>query len=172
MSHQSRVIPDPFEFARRGEDLRGELDARGLPRLATHIQDSGAGQRVDYVLTGRRVEGKSFLDIVATADLNMQCQRCLGDVRCAVEAKSSLLLVPQGEKLPDEGLEEDDFDPVHARRDFDVLGAVEEELLLALPLAPTHDDCNLPAARENGDERSPFAVLKGLKPSGGANRND
>ena len=33
----------------------------------------------------------------------------------------------------------------------------------ALPLAPTHDDCSVPVARENGDDGSPFAVLRGLK---------
>ena len=43
---------------------------------------------------------------------------------------------------------------------------IEEELLLALPLAPTHENCSMPAAQENGDERSPFAALKGLKPRG------
>ena len=166
MSHQTKVIPDPFEFARRGDALEGELDARGLPRLSDSIRDVGAYQMVRYKLSGFRLEGKSYLDVHATADLSFQCQRCLGDVRYPVEAQSRLLLVPRNEELPDEALEVDDFDPVHAGHDFDVLGAVEEELLLALPLAPTHEDCSAPVARENGDDGSPFAVLRGLKISG------
>lgn len=166
MSHQTKVIPDPFEFARRSDVLKGELDARSLPRVLESVRDVGVQQLVRYALTGFRLEGKSYLDVQATADLSFLCPRCLGDVRCTVEAQSRLLLVPKNEALPDEALEVDEFDPVHAGRDFDVLGAVEEELLLALPLAPTHENCSVPAARENGDDGSPFAVLRGLKTSG------
>jgi len=166
MSHQLEVIPDPFEFARRGNTLAGEVDARSLPRLADVLRDSGGEQLVRYELSGLMRDDKFFLDVVATANLTLQCQRCLGDVQCTVEADSRLLLVPKNENLPDEGLEEDDFDPVHAGHDLSVLGAVEEELLLALPLAPTHEHCSVPAAKENGDDRSPFAALKGMKTRG------
>jgi len=166
MSHQLRVIPDPFEFARRGDTLQGEVDARSLPRLAESLRDLGVPQMVAYELSGSVVEGKSFLTVLASVELTLECQRCLADLPCVVSADSRLLLVPRTEELPDDELEEDDFDPVHAWRDFDVLGAVEEELLLALPLAPTHEQCSVPVAKENGDERSPFAVLKGLKTGG------
>jgi len=166
MSHQQRVIPDPFEFALRGAKLDDVVDARTLSGVAGSLRDIGAAQHVHYELSGVRLDGKDFLSIAVSASLTMQCQRCLGDVRCEVEANSRLLLVPQTEELPDENLEQDDFDPVHAWRDFDVLRAVEEELLLALPLAPTHQQCSVPTAKENGEDDSPFAVLRGLKTSG------
>lgn len=166
MSHQPQVIPDPFEFARRGNTLSGEVDARSLLRLADDLRDLGVVQPVCYELSGSRRDDKLFLVVTASAHLTLQCQRCLGDVQCLVEADSRLLLVPRTENLPDEELEEDDFDPIHAGHDFNVLGTVEEELLLALPLAPTHGDCSVPAAKENGDDRSPFAVLKGMKTRG------
>lgn len=166
MSHQPEVIPDPFEFARRGFSREGELDARALPRLVDCLSNVRVEQGVRYVLSGRMRDEKHFLGVQASAWLTMQCQRCLGDVQCLVEADSRLLLVPRNEALPDEGLEDDDFDPIHAGHDLDVVGLIEEELLLALPLAPTHENCSMPAAQENGDERSPFAALKGLKPRG------
>ena len=162
MSYQTQVIPDPFEFARRRNTLHGDVDARSLPRLAAELQGVAA-QPVSYELLGSQVDDQCFVSIAASASLIMQCQRCLGDVCCEVEVDARLLLVPKGEAMPDEDLEIDDFDPVHAAHDFDVLNAVEEELLLALPLAPTHDDCSVPAAKENGDDRSPFALLKSLK---------
>lgn len=123
-----------------------------------------------FELHGYRVDDSSFLEIRVRAEFLMTCQRCLDDVACTVEAESRLLLVPPGEALPDEDLEDDGFDPVHVWRDFDVAGAVEEELLLALPLAPTHEHCDMPAARERGGDDSPFAVLKGLKASGGRDK--
>lgn len=167
MPHQLLLISDPFEFARRGDAARGEQDARGLPRLAAELRDTGLEQPIRYELMGSMIDDKSFIEIVASASLVMQCQRCLGDVEYTVEAESRLLLVPRGQPMPDEGLEEDDFDPVQAGRDFDVLAAVEDELLLALPLAPTHDNCSVPVAKENGDDRSPFALLKGFKAKSG-----
>lgn len=172
MSHQPKLIPDPFEFARREDALRGELDARNLPRVQDVLRKTEEVQPVSYALRGYRLEGKSYLAVEASAELLMQCQRCLGDVRCTVEVDTRLLLVPRGEPLPDDELEDDDFDPVHAWRDFDVLAAVEEELLLALPLAPTHEDCSVPVAKGNGDDASPFAALRGFKASGGAKTDD
>ncbi|MDQ7988141.1 MAG: YceD family protein [Candidatus Dactylopiibacterium sp.] len=163
MSHQPRVISDPYEFARRGFTLAGEAEVREFSRLAGVVREAGLGASVAYEVRGVLIEGKAFLDVVARVGLVTECQRCLADVTTPVEAGSRLLLVPPGEDLPDEDLEEDAFDPVHVWRDFDVLGAVEEELLLALPLAPTHVDCSVPVARENGDDSSPFAVLRGLK---------
>jgi len=168
MSHQPQYIFDPFEFAQRSDALDGELDARDLPRVAevlrgTQAWRQGKPQPVRYELTGCKIDDKSFLDVVATAELIFRCPRCLDDVACTVDVEARLLLVPKGEELPDEALEVDEFDPIHAERDFDVTGAVEEELLLALPLAPTHEGCSVPAVQENGDDRSPFALLKGLK---------
>lgn len=172
MSHQPHVISDPFEFARRGNTQEGELDARDLPRLADSLSGAETVQPVRYELSGFVRDDKCFLAVVASANLTMQCQRCLGEVECLVEVDSRLLLVPKTEDLPDEGLEEDDFDPIHAGHDLSVLGTVEEELLLALPLAPTHENCSVPAAKGDGDERSPFAALKGFKPKADAKRND
>jgi len=171
MPHQPQFITDPFEFARHSSVLNGEFDARHLPRLAELLQGTdawrrGTPQSVGFKLAGVQIDDKLFLDVVATANLTFQCQRCLEDVCCTVQANARLLLVPKGEALPDEGLEVDEFDPIHAERDFDVMGAVEEELLLALPLAPTHAGCKTPAAQENGGERSPFAQLAALKAKG------
>lgn len=163
MSHQPETIHDPFDFARRALELTGTVDARLLPGLSDVIIDQGSAQMVEYSVTGHVRDGKCFLDIAATGVLFLQCQRCLGEVGSEVDAQSRLMLVPQGQDLPDDGLEDDDFDPIHAGVDFAVLAAIEEELLLALPLAPTHASCSVPAVKENGDDRSPFAALKGLK---------
>lgn len=165
MSHQPKVISDPYEFARRGDSLAGTAELALFSRVASEARET-AGRQVAYELTGFRQDDKSFLEVRAEVVLPMTCQRCLGEVECTVEGLATLMLVPPGEALPDDGLEVDDFDPVHVWRDLDVLEAVEEELLLALPLAPTHEDCRMPVARENGDDSSPFAVLKGLKTPG------
>lgn len=166
MPHQSLNIPDPFEFARRQLALDGRLDARELPRLAQMIRGAEQAQPVEYALAGRQRDDKLFIDVTVRAELVLECQRCLEDKRETVTAQTCLLLVPEGTEMPDDELEVDEYDAIRAGRDFDVLGAVEEELLLALPLAPTHAACKMPAAQENGGERSPFAQLAALKAKG------
>lgn len=170
MSHQLRVIPDPFEFARVGGEIAGEIDAGSLSRFAGLLRADGGASSVQYRLNGAMRDGKAFLDFSISAQLMLTCQRCLGVLECPVEVENSLLLVKPEEALPDEELEDDGFDPVHAGRNFDVLEALEEELLLALPLAPTHSDCSVPVAEASGDDRSPFAALKNLRIQGASEK--
>lgn len=163
MSHQLHHIADPFEFARSGSEESGELDAVLLPRLEGVLRPDGGVSSVRYQVSGVVQDEKPFLRVHVDAHLMVTCQRCLAAMACDVEAEGKLLLVRPGEALPDEDLEEDDFDPVHATRNLVVVELVEDELLLALPLAPTHEKCKVPAAKDSGDAGSPFAVLKNLK---------
>lgn len=167
MSSIQRVLPDPFEFARTGAELKGEVDAGVFERLADILRPDENGHKVSYTLTGSREDDKSFLHLQAEGALTLGCQRCLENLRCDVTVDSRLLLVPNGAQMPDDELQDDDFDPIHAGHDFDVLAALEEELLLALPLAPTHSQCDLPGSERNiGGKESPFAVLGRLKQGG------
>jgi hypothetical protein len=48
-------------------------------------------------------------------------------------------------------------------RELDVAELVEDEILLALPVAPRHEKCGLPGAADAGERINPFAALSGLK---------
>ncbi|MBB4010888.1 uncharacterized metal-binding protein YceD (DUF177 family) [Niveibacterium umoris] len=76
------------------------------------------------------------------------------------------LLVPPGEVIPDDELEEDSFDAIAAERNLDVLALIEDELLLALPISPRHEVCDTPQPRERDDSASPFAALASLRGAG------
>jgi uncharacterized protein len=165
MSHHNASIPDPFEFARRGAVLEAEVPAGGFARLADQLRPAGVKHAVKYHVAGERLNDKEFLVVAVQADMVLGCQRCLGDVVCPVEAHTRFLLVREGDELPDEDLAEDDFDPIHANRNFDVLALVEDELLLSLPLAPMHEDCSVATEGQQNDLASPFAVLGKLKRS-------
>ncbi|MFA9438503.1 DUF177 domain-containing protein [Uliginosibacterium sp. sgz301328] len=170
MSHQQNDTPatiaDPFEFARRGGRIEGVVDAAGLPRLIDMLR-STASQPVGYVVTGESEKSalgeKLFLHVQAGGELVLGCQRCLEELPYVVDVDARLLLVSADEPLPDDELEDDSHDPVHAGRDFDVRQALEEELILALPLAPVHDVCDAPVEAVRDEDASPFAALKSLK---------
>jgi len=95
----------------------------------------------------------------------MVCQRCLVafDLPLAVELK--LLLVEAGEMAADcEGYEAWEFEET----DVSPAQIVEEALVMALPLAATHDestDCGAALVAEQAEEQKtalPFADLKSL----------
>jgi uncharacterized protein len=41
-------------------------------------------------------------------------------------------------------------------------GLIEDELILALPFAPRHEDCRPAGAGDSAESDSPFAALRGL----------
>lgn len=164
MSLRPIYLSDPFEFARRASRLDGRMDARGLERLGDVLLDIGSEQPLSYVVSGWREGDRSHLELSIEGEVVLRCQRCLGEMRHVVDVEARLLLVPKDEQLPDEGLEDDSCDPVHAGRDFDVLAAIEDELLLVLPIAPLHaHDCAARQDEAGAGKPSPFAALAALK---------
>ncbi|MFT3736175.1 MAG: YceD family protein [Rhodocyclaceae bacterium] len=165
-------LSDPFEFARRGQVLEGELSVRQLERVLEMIRPDGLEAAVSYRWEGSRQGDDAFLVLRISGDLVLACQRCLTDVVCSVSAERRFLLVPEGEDLPDDDLAddlaEDDFDPIHAGRNLDALSLLEDEVLLSLPAFPMHQDCSAPNGRGGPVEQvqdavSPFAALGKLK---------
>jgi uncharacterized protein len=51
-----------------------------------------------------------------------------------------------GEEWPDDDLADDSADAIEAEKALAVLSLIEEEVLLALPIAPRHEQCEPPSA--------------------------
>lgn len=155
------VIDSP-DFARHGGSLGGSVAVAELSRLTDQLADAAGS--LAFELRGMRdEEGKSFLALRVTGSLNLRCQRCLSPLSYPVAIESKLMLVAPGEEWPDEELEDDEVDAIEANPELAVLPLVEEEVLLALPVAPRHEVCALPAKVEAEPRPSPFAALAKLK---------
>ena len=157
-----QVVVDGLEFARLGRRLAGKVPIRALSRLADQLAD-GDGE-IAWELRGERdEEGRAFLCLQLSGKLRLRCQRCLGSVDEALAVTSRLLLIEPGHAWPDEELAEDGFDAVEAGKEMALAPMIEEEVLLALPIAPTHGTCDQPLSSHEEHEPSPFAVLAKLK---------
>jgi uncharacterized protein len=102
--------------------------------------------------------------------IDLQCQRCLGKLVFPVLLKTNLLVLTD-EQTGDAG-ELEDLDGVPAAPATDVWSLVEDEVLLAIPLAPRHgeNECS-PAVKGTGNAAaSPFAALARLTQERGKNR--
>ena len=91
------------------------------------------------------------------------CQRCLGGVKFPLVISSRLQLMAPGEEWPDDDLVDDSADAITAEKALAVLSLVEDEVLLALPIAPRHEQCDSPLAVAGENGSSPFAALVALK---------
>ena len=149
---------DGHQFARGAETLKGALDVSQLPRLAAM---RCATRGLSYELRGSTdAEGRCWLQVLANGALTLECQRCLGPFTFPVALRSRLLLAGSEREIE---VADDDIDRVLAGKSMDVRQLVEDEVLLALPMAPRHERCG---GKREGDELgrpSPFPKLAELK---------
>ncbi|MCX7169622.1 MAG: YceD family protein [Proteobacteria bacterium] len=162
MKQLGEYFIDSLKFAREGRRLAGEVRVGCLQRLADFLADDDGA--LAWKVRGEcDAEGKPFLMIEVSGGLHLRCQRCLAALDFEVNLKSHLQLVAAGQNWPDEALEDDRSDPIEAREEQPLLPLVEDEVLLALPIAPRHESCALPGYNQNTAAASPFAALAQLK---------
>ncbi len=158
----ARALIDSVEFARAGEELSGSVPVREFARLADSLYDWDGALQFE-LKGGRDVRQRFRLRLAVNGNIDLQCQRCLGKLVFPVATQTNLLVLTD-DAVGETG-EIDDLDGVPAGPATDVWSLVEDEVLLALPLAPRHaeGECS-PAVKEAGDAIvSPFAALAKLK---------
>lgn len=160
MSQQLEI--NGFAFAREAAVLEGCLKVADLFRLHDLLTTvSGEVQfAVSGCLGGR---DQPLLRVEARGILSLACQRCLQTVAYDLEVDNLLELVPEGVELTQNELEDDSRDFLPVAGVLDVVALIEDEILLALPAVPRHENCGLPGVAEAGGRITPFTALSGLK---------
>ena len=159
MSRQPAI--DGLEFAQAGSKLQGSWPVAGFSRLRDSLStDEGTLQ---YELLGVPQErGYPALRLKVGGALQLVCQRCLGALEFPLHINVSLGLAETQAEIDAEPLVAEGPERIVAGPEMPVRDLVEDEVLLAMPLAPRHERC---AGREAGaadTEGSPFAGLRGL----------
>ena len=111
------------------------------------------------------------LHLTISARVARECQRCLQPVLLPLEVDREMLFVDDEATAAELDAEAEE-DVLVASAQFDLLGLVEDELLLALPIVPRHDTCPAPLQAPATDapeepRANPFAALAALKRGGG-----
>lgn len=135
-------------FIESGETLEGALPLTDLARLAEELaKDANVGtlQLVSWSATGRQVPQRVggpqlWLDLKAQGQMAMECQRCLHAVVLPMAVDHSIRFVKDEAAAAE--LDADSEDDVLAlSRQFDLMGLIEDELIMALPIVPRHEHC-------------------------------
>lgn len=159
-------VIDAFEFCRHKERRQGEIAVADSARLSGECVDKSAV--LSWSIEGG-ASGLGFpqLTLSVSGSVSLLCQRCL--TPCAFDiASESILVLAKDDVQADEiesMLDDDTIDVIVGSKAMDVMALIEDEVLLAIPLAPKHEVCPDASALEalNGARKSsPFDVLKRL----------
>lgn len=156
------MVIDGLEFARRGNHAHGAVAVASLSRVAESL--AGNDGELDCEISGTHsADGHPELCLQVEGELQLRCQRCLEAMPFPLHIERRLRLMAPGAQWPDDELEEEDFDAIEASKELAVGSLIEDEVLLALPIAPRHDVCGMPRTKDTQHDVSPFAVLRNLK---------
>ena len=161
-------------LAARGAEVAGTVSSEDLPRLTS------AGVRLAELAhvtlrLSKDEAGRAVVDARINATAVLQCQRCLQEMSWPLATSTLMACVWKDEEaaaLPGR------YEPLLVEEDANLREIAEEELLLALPAFPLHEnDCKtaeqaaalaMPeevesALSDDADKQNPFGVLEQLK---------
>jgi len=123
------------------------------------------------LLNPRHVDPEVWVHLEADASLPLVCQRCLHPVEVPLRVDRSFRFVADEATAAAQD-DESEEDLLAISRAFDLVELVEDELLMALPVAPHHEVCPVPVKMSAVDadfeatdarKENPFAVLGRFK---------
>ena len=177
MSNQSLLI-DNIAFAKRKEHLTGLLSIADFRRLeeliashapdvnsASKLKETGNTDVINFTLDGEiNSIGQHFLHLLINANLTTRCQRCLELMPLNLNLNFDYLIgdtnATDTEAIEIEEI--DDYDLQEASQTMNLLELIEDEIIMALPIAPVHEVNCAKLSMQSGEKPNPFAVLKGL----------
>jgi uncharacterized protein len=167
---------DAAAFAKANAVVEGQDPLSAFERLSQEAQASIEGASVAWYAEGEHVPeatgpGHLWLHLEADAQVPMVCQRCLGVAHIDLQVDRSFRFVcdeATAQELDDEAEE----DLLALSKEFNLRELLEDELLMAMPLVPMHDECPEQVSMEaksvdfeepSSEKTNPFAVLAGLR---------
>jgi uncharacterized protein len=166
-------------FTQAGDSHIGDERLARFDRLMEETRGLGGETLVSYTVQGdirpdAAGHDEPWLRLAGQATLSLVCQRCMGPVEVNVGFKREFRFVGS-EELAEVEDEESEEDVLVLSKAFNLLELIEDELLMAMPTTPKHEECPQPVklqaidadfVEEAAEKPNPFAVLQQLKDKG------
>ena len=161
-----------LELSRQQKKTEGVLEVASLPRLKEALIELGVSDdhaldkvSVIYQLQGLppRYFGDAPLPMLSLAvqtNLPLICQRCFAPMPQSMDVQFEFAIC---DEPPEALLEDEDVDWLEYSAESTFESVVEDELLMALPIAVMHEGSCTPLQKTAGEKPNPFAALKNLK---------
>ena len=157
----------------------GFLEISVLPRLTDEASSIEPGDGFHWELKTHFAdspgsEPRQILKLAVKGRIHLVCQSCLQDCVLELAQESRFVMVATEEEADAFPMEDDQQEPLVASQQFDLLGLIEDEILLSVPLTPKHPEgaCQPHASSfsEGGEAldtpekpQNPFNILKNMK---------
>ena len=154
-----------FNFAKKEVNLDGEYKIANLPRVSDLARNTEDNLKVN--LSFHLENGKTpCVKGIINSKIVLDCQRCLDALDIDLKVFFNLAFVRYESQA--EGLDKVyEVYVLGEDEEIDTLDLISDELLLSLPMAPSHEfDCSLKVESEIKVEKvheNPFDVLKNIK---------
>ncbi len=183
---------DLVRLARQGGSVKGAVGIVKFKRLLLDVPDQPSINGVQdlvssascdqaglvwYEMIGSRQTGRrNRVQLRLQAVVDLVCQRCLSKMAFSVNERAEFELFEREKDLEaasaDEEVDPQAPEPMLVQDPVDLADLIEDQLILAIPYVPKHDQCE-PAqtsagqAIEPSERESPFKVLEGFKADSG-----
>jgi len=158
---------EPLKLIEQRIDLEGTIALSDCERLRDILLDSEGDISISLQF-GRDEEGQRVIKGSLSAEVTMECQRCLQPVKLVVQGKVKLAVARHEDAvkaLPRY------YDPLLLEApEIELLPLIEQELMLSLPIVATHpeNECSVNSSYQTKEDTeqskpNPFAVLAQLK---------
>jgi len=159
----------------------GFLALDDLPRVASEAAARSAGDGFEWaaktyfdgVVGG---EPRLKMNLNLKGQMHLICQRCMQPCLVEIEESRQFVFLANDALADAFPMEDDALEPLVASSHFDLLGTIEDEILLSLPLIPKHPEgmCEAASPVSGADHTlnqgetlkkpdNPFNILKNMK---------
>ncbi len=173
--NEPSLFIDNVSFAKKNHHIHGSVPLASLLRfqeLIHHLAPSKAleGERlalhegfVEYDVLGKvNATGQCIVELGLGVHLTTFCQRCLSAMPLKLSLHFNYLIDEMTEAQILDADDRDDYDIQPASQSMDLLALIEDEIMMAMPISPMHEELCGELATQSGEKSNPFAVLKGL----------
>lgn len=153
---------NPFKFAEQRQMLEGIVSLKHMTRLAEVAGQAFDGKAVVCLEGDVDGQGVRFLKGTVETTLSLTCQRCLEPMEYQIKTEFLASAVSSEEEA---NLLSSQYDPLILEgNELSLSAFVEEELILALPVVPLHDEkaCSVKRQLNTNEKRQPFKNLNEL----------
>lgn len=155
------ILINNLNFSKNHQQISGEISVTEFDRLLEGMPKlEKALPAVKYTLVGTQgTFHLPSLHLDVDAIVPGICQRCTESMELAIQLNFDYVLANE----EPEAFDGDDMvDWLEVSDEMDLKALIEDELLMACPLGPTHEEWCQEATTESEETHQPFADLKAL----------
>jgi uncharacterized protein len=154
------ILINNLEFAQKNLEISGDINPKDCERLLESLSQTDLNSAsIRYTLMGyaKKMHLPS-LRLQVESKLPVLCQRCLEAMQIHLNLEFEYLI---SENNPNGMEENDEIDWLELSQHMNLTELIEDELLIAMPIAPLHEADCIKATMQSGEKPNPFAILKG-----------